>query len=278
MKFILFLILVLQFPLSLVAERKCGTIRPPPSKRALIDKDLLKFRMARTSRTTTSRIPQSVSVNVYFHEINNGRSLVTDAQIANQIVILNSAYSASPFKFVLVATTHTTNAAWFAMMPGSTAEHQAKAALGQPQAKGNLHLYSANPGQGLLGWATFPWDYWKYPSDSGVVLLYASLPGGSATPYNLGATATHEVGHWTGLYHTFQNGCTKVSDSIDDTPAERNPASGCPSALDSCVQKRFPGFDPIHNYMDYTDDACMTQFTAEQIQRMSDLCLQYRGL
>jgi hypothetical protein len=275
-----FIIFILLFQLSpiLEAARKCGTIRPVPVKRARIDKDLQKFRMARTSRAVSARTPQSVNVSVYFHEINEGRSLVSDAQITNQISIMNSGFAASPFKFVLIRTDHTTNSAWFHMTPGSAAERAAKAALGIPQAKGILHLYSASPGQGLLGWATFPWDYWKYPSDSGVVLLYSSLPGGSAAPYNLGATATHEVGHWTGLYHTFQNGCTKVSDSIDDTPAERNPASGCPSDQDSCLQKRFPGLDPVHNYMDYTDDACMNQFTAEQIQRMSDICLQYRGL
>jgi hypothetical protein len=217
-------------------------------------------------------------VQVYFHEINDGAVRASNTQIDNQIAVLNAAYVLTPFKFVLVNVTHTTNSQWFAMTPGSIAEREAKLALGKPQGPGILHLYSAAPGQGLLGWATFPWDYEKYPADSGVVLLYSSLPGGGAAPYDLGDTATHEVGHWVGLYHTFQGGCTRVGDSVADTAAEKSAAFGCPTSQDSCSQKRFPGVDPIDNFMDYTDDACMSKFTAEQIQRMSDLSLQYRGL
>jgi hypothetical protein len=150
----------------------------------------------------------------------------------------------------------------------------------------DLNLYST-AADGLLGWATFPSDYKRAASYDGVVLYWDSLPGGHAVfpddqnngepdgsyDYNYGDTGTHEVGHWMGLYHTFQGGCTSTGDSVADTAAESGPAYEC-VARDSC--SGLSGSDPINNFMDYSDVKCMFEFTAGQDDRMDALFGTYR--
>ncbi len=229
------------------------------------------------------RAAGSVTIKVYFHIINRGAGLangdVPEAMLDAQIKVLNDSYSGAtggantPFRFVKAGVTRTTNPAWFAMTRGAAAEREAKSALhvGGPDA---LNFYTANPGGGLLGWATFPVDYSSNPNNDGVVCLFSSLPGGTAAPFNAGDTGTHEVGHWLGLYHTFQGGCDALNDYVDDTPAEASPACGCPGNRDSCPGD--PGVDPINNFMDYTDDSCMHKFTFGQSVRMDLLHNLYR--
>ncbi|MFZ2175445.1 MAG: zinc metalloprotease, partial [Rhodococcus sp. (in: high G+C Gram-positive bacteria)] len=234
---------------------RCGTKHPDEWLAEAIEEDMNSY------MSTFATSSATISVPVYFHVINKGTGIangdITTAMITDQMAVLNNAYAPSGISFTLAGTTRTTNATWYTAGYGTAAETQMKTALRQGGANA-LNFYTNNMGGGLLGWATFPWDYSSKPLMDGVVVLFSSLPGGSAAPYNLGDTGTHEVGHWLGLYHTFQGGCTPPGDSVSDTPDEASPAYGCPVGRDSCLSE---GLDPITNFMDYTYDSCMNTFS-----------------
>lgn len=258
--------------------RRCGTYRD--AEQIVIDEIRAKAEMEMLG-INAATAPMGGTVNVYFHVINKGSGTangdIPTSMINDQMTVLNNAYAGSGWSFNLVSTDRTTNSTWYTMGYGSSAETAAKTALRQGTAD-DLNIYTANIGGGLLGWATFPSSYSSKPNMDGVVLLTESLPGGSAAPYNLGDTGTHEVGHWMGLYHTFQGGCarsaTSGGDYVSDTPAEKSAAYGCPTGRDSC--KNLSGKDPITNFMDYTDDSCMYLFSAGQGTRMNSQFATYR--
>jgi hypothetical protein len=254
--------------------RRCAVRDHDAAQRASIE-SFVASRMAARAAVGESSLTGG-AIDVYFHVINRGTGIangdIPDSQINAQIDVLNDAFAPWGWSFNLAQVDRTTNSTWYTMSPGSTAERNAKQALRRGTAD-YLNIYSANPGGGLLGWATFPSSYVSRPWDDGVVVLFSSLPGGSAAPYNLGDTGTHEVGHWMGLYHTFQGGCNKKGDQVADTPPERSAAFGCPVGRDTC---RKGGLDPIENFMDYTDDACMFEFSSGQDARMDSQFTAYR--
>lgn len=148
-----------------------------------------------------------------------------------------------------------------------------------------LNIYVQNLGGGTLGYASIPQSGGVGTSTDGVHILYAAfgdnVPGGA--PYHLGRTTTHEVGHYLGLYHTFQSGCGTVTapgcystgDRICDTNAESAPYFGCNTSIPSTCGD---GLDPTSNYMDYTQDACMNRFTPEQAKRIRCTIEHWRPL
>jgi hypothetical protein len=251
-------------------NRGCATVEPNDLQKANVETELAQTGEISSLTTVTIQTHVHVIVN------SSGQGAPTSQQINSQINVLNAAYAAYGFQYSLVSTDTTANNTWYTAQPGTTAETQMKTALRIGSAD-DLNMYFNNMGGGLLGWATFPSDYSHSPSMDGVVILTASLPGGSAVPYNLGDTATHEVGHWMGLYHTFQGGCSRNNDYVSDTAAERSAAFGCPVGRNTCTGKRYPGNDPITNFMDYTDDSCMDEFTAGQGSRMTSAWNTYRS-
>lgn len=260
-------------PLVFKGDRLCGTDHDP--EKILAAENDFKSRRADSPELNVS----GGAINVYFHVVSNGSTgNISDQMINSQISVLNNAYDDWGWTFNLVSVDRTSNSTWFNGCYGSS-ETAMKNALHQGTAD-DLNIYTCNPSGGILGYATFPSSYNSAPLRDGVVLLYSSLPGGSAVPYNLGDTGTHEVGHWMGLYHTFQGGCAKNAtsggDYVSDTPAERSAAYGCPSGRDTCTGRSFSGLDPISNFMDYTDDSCMFQFTGGQDARMDSQFTTYR--
>ena len=122
---------------------------------------------------------------------------------------------------------------------------------------------------GILGFATFPWA--NDTGHDGIVIDAHAMLGVAPedSPNNLGRVLVHEAGHWLGLVHTFEGGCDRKKwdvIQVDDLPPQDSPSSGCPVGRNSCPDHI--GFDPIHNFMDYSNDACFEDFSLGQYSLM----------
>ncbi|KIA75871.1 hypothetical protein HK57_00345 [Aspergillus ustus] len=279
-----FLPLVSALGLGAVVSARCGT-RPPSDN----IKAHHKYFQAQEDRAEARALPRDVfdvKIDTYIHVILTNTTGVNTtalpAQIREQMDVLNENYHDTGFQFDLVNVSYTRNNNWQVITDGSATEYEVKSTLRRGDYTA-LNLYLGTIGDGILGYATFPDNV--TPREfllDGVVCDPRTLPGGQA-PYDLGITAVHEVGHWLNLFHTFQPGnndpeipgCFGHGDYIHDTPAEAFAAYGCPKVRDTCTGVNetsnpfsVPGTDPIHNFMDYTDDICLTHFTQGQVLRM----------
>lgn len=263
--------------------RRCGT--EPPSPQLLSSLEYRHTVFAAKERAAAAgkkadgspvvyRIPTFVHVVVSSDGTKMGD--VPQATVDRQIAALNEAYASASaesglrFEFDVQSVTRTQGPD----MCDQGNEAKVKQQLRKGAANA-LNLYITDLSAcGLLGYSSWPWDLGKNGvTADGVVIHYDTLPGGQYKPYNLGRTTIHEIGHWLGLYHTFQSGCGGSGDAVDDTPACAGPSEGCPTDKDTCPQ---PGSDPVRNFMDYSDDLCMRAFSAGQHQRVEQMWKQYR--
>jgi hypothetical protein len=276
--------------------RRCATHEPPPSAFAA-PTDCSLDQTVINPEYDDNRV---FVVQVVFHVIrrSNGVGAISQALIDSQIDILNEDFQAiagtpgadgsnARIEFVLARfkpdgtpTTGVevvTNDDWFTDSGGFN--NPMKLALHWDTTR-YLNIYT-NDAAGFLGYATFPSES-AGDAEDGIVLLWDSVgrnsPGGP--PYNQGRTATHEVGHYLGLLHTFEGGCGSSSqpyttgDLIADTQREDDPQFGCPMTQSSCGG----GLNPVENYMDYSDDTCMTKFTDEQANRIRCSMVNFRTI
>ncbi|NNF07954.1 MAG: T9SS type A sorting domain-containing protein [Candidatus Eisenbacteria bacterium] len=256
-----------------LAQERCETPHPTETEQQQIESAVDAWLNNRVGGPTSG----VVTIPVAFHVLRSdtGQWDVTNQQIDDQIAVLNAGFAGTNFQFVLHSVTRTNNTSWStegSNWPPSGTEIAFKTALAVDPAT-TLNCYTGNLPGGLLGYARFPWHY---PEDSvihGVVNHYQSLPGGSITNYNEGDTVTHEIGHYVGLYHVFQGGCSSPGDEVDDTPPQWIATNGCPIGQDSCPGD---GPDSIFNFMDYSYDSCMDEFTPGQGARMEQIMALHR--
>ncbi|PPQ66394.1 hypothetical protein CVT24_007223 [Panaeolus cyanescens] len=137
----------------------------------------------------------------------------------------------------------------------------------------NINISGFTNSGGSNGFSLPPIYYQNYPKIDGVYIRWDGLPGGTSLDRQ-GSTVIHETGHWFSLWHTFEGGCNGIGDEMADTPAEAEAAFGCPVGRDSCPDAE--GLDPIHNYMDYTNEACRESFSPAQVDRMHQAIRMYR--
>lgn len=251
-------------------SRVCGT--GPPSRA------LVKLHHKLNSAVLNKRLQSNgtkYTINTYFHVVSthDQKNLVTKQMISKQLGTLQAAYAPSNIAFNLISTDFTINDAW-----ATDADDGAmKAALRKGNYstlnvyfQSNLSTFNAGSSSQLIGYCTLPTNITYSPCSGcalatfpaadyvsdGCNVLAGSMPGGNLIGYNQGKTAVHEIGHWFGLLHTFQDNSCASGDSgdfIDDTPQQSLATTGCPVGKDSCPGD--PGLDPIQNYMDYSTDA-----------------------
>lgn len=222
---------------------------------------------------------------VVFH--NNDEGKVSKDNLVEQVDVLNKAFSGfytdsnsdsminsmidSKFRFRLDTIEYINNKAYYNNCDSIDSSLMGKYTRKTDSRINVIVCYS----DFYLGWAYYPW-YFEEKSRYNTVFIHKNtIPDGDLEFYNKGMTLVHEIGHFFGLYHTFaSNGICDNGDQVFDTPAEKTPSFECNKKRDTCPD--IPGKDPVTNFMDYSPDDCVTEFSLGQINRMWDSIDKYK--
>jgi predicted Zn-dependent protease len=230
-------------------------------------------------------------IGVHFHVIRdgNGNGDVTDGMLYAYTQHLNEAYSSAPFTFLMSSVERIDNTAWHKCTFSNNRE--AKAAHNVPGAN-NLNVYFCDIQNGSGGWSYMP--YLAGTDYDGVTMESNYQKHGFREGYIRRTVLPHEVGHWLGLYHTFQDECDSTysnngswnsefsyynGDGVTDTPAHTKGSRDCSRRQNTCpndVEGVDPGEDPLDNLMSYAADRCQHNFSPGQKERMVAMYEFYR--
>lgn len=276
---------------NIFAQRTCASyehlqaqIKSDPAFARKVKESEISFDSYIRQSQTQKGKPTTLTIPVVVHVVYNSPAQnISDAQVQSQIDVLNEDYTAknkdynnydagyggvkgdADVKFCLVQTRHvSTNRKLFGTDDGVKKTRQGGDDAVDPMH--TLNVWVCNLGQSLLGYAQFPGGP---PETFGIVILYTAFGRGSQynllAAYNLGRSATHEIGHCLGLRHIWGD-ATCGNDFVDDTPLHDSPNFGCPPEGHRSLCTGTP-LEMWMNYMDYTDDRCMYFLTDGQVSR-----------
>ena len=234
------------------------------------------------NRLVNGKVVIPVVVNVLYR---TAAENISDIQIQSQINVLNKDFTATnsdfknipsefsgvaanvdiTFELIKINRKSTTKTSWGTR---DAMKNSKRGGLDPTTPSKTLNIWACSIGGGILGYAQFPGGS---SATDGVVIdsFYFGLSSAASAPYNLGRTASHEVGHWMNLRHIWGD-ASCGDDLVSDTPVHKTANFGVPvyPFISTCLPSHN---EMTMNYMDYTDDRGMYMFTNGQKARMSAL-------